>query len=74
MVDEDVGAAFLTVAFFVTILLIVVFAISEAGLERKCLAHGYPAADFRIIGSSYCIKRVNQTDSVISIDALEQRW
>jgi len=39
-------------------------------VERICLAHGYPQGDWRIIGPNYCIKRINQTDVVISLDSL----
>jgi hypothetical protein len=40
-------------------------------VERFCLAHGYPQGAWRIIGPNYCIKRVNQTDVVISTEDLK---
>jgi len=42
----------------------------QTKVERICLVHGYPQGDWRVIGPNYCIKRVNQTDVVTSLDSL----
>lgn len=40
-------------------------------LQRYCLSKGYPQSSYNIIGPSYCIKRINQTDVVISESELK---
>lgn len=41
--------------------------VNQARVERRCLQHGYPTGDWRWIGPSYCIKRVDQTDTVVPL-------
>jgi len=39
--------------------------------QNACLAHGYPQSDIAVPSfTRYCIKRVNQTDSVVPLRAL----
>lgn len=37
----------------------------EGIMERSCLARGFPELRRSYIGTSYCVRRVNQTDEVI---------
>jgi len=46
-------------------------AIQRLRVERHCLAAGWPHGNFRWIGPSYCIKRVDQTDVVKSLADVE---
>ena len=42
--------------------------------ERACLRHGFPAANGGAYGTTaYCVKRVNQTDSVVPLKELGRK-
>jgi hypothetical protein len=43
---------------------------NQRSTERYCLSKGYPQGDWRWFGPNYCIKRVDQTDVVVSTDSL----
>ena len=47
--------------------------VSTLRTERACLRAGWPRADWRWIGPSYCIRRVNQTDVVVPLDSAARR-
>lgn len=59
------------VGFVLIVLLIggwVIEGVNQAAVERACLSVGYPNGDFRWIGPNYCIKRIDQTDVVVTLD------
>jgi hypothetical protein len=66
--DEDSLIAFCVVAL---ILVAVVLVLNENAWKRRCLANGYPQASYHLIGPNYCIKRVDQTDTVIPEDKVK---
>lgn len=65
MVDFD---NIIRMGFFLVVVGVIGFSvvdiIQQARVERACLQQGFPQGDFRWIGPNYCIKRVDQTDSV----------
>jgi len=72
--QDMVDTAITTVLVFGFIALIggiTVEVIQQNRIERQCLALGYPQGDFRWVGPNYCIKRVNQTDSVLVLPESE---
>lgn len=44
----------------------------QSATERFCRAKGFPVAEWHWIGPAYCIKRVDQTDVVMSVDSVRK--
>ena len=40
--------------------------------EARCLAYGYSSANTTMAMTTYCIKRVDQTDVVVRLDSLDR--
>jgi hypothetical protein len=69
------GSATIDGVMMVALLLILAafagYSFMQWRVERACLRAGYPASSFRMIGSSYCMRRVDQTDQVVPLDSIE---
>jgi len=54
------------------LLLVALFAVmGYRGVQHgRCLQHGYPAVELTWNFETYCLKRVDQTDTVVPLDAL----
>jgi hypothetical protein len=61
----------------IVVLVILLLALSMAVISLRtdaaCLKHGWPGSSVTWNFNKYCIKRVNQTDVVISLSDLESK-
>lgn len=49
----------------------VAMAVEETRTERACMERGFPGASVTWNFDAYCIRRVNQTDSVVALRKLK---
>jgi len=63
----QVGLAILPIVFFV------VMGVKAARLDADCLRAGYPNSKMTWNLEGYCVKRVDQTDTVVPIDTVRGR-
>ena len=61
----------LLIIIFAIIGAIVAFPITELTTHAACLRHGYPNSQVSLTFIRYCIKRVNQTDTVVRLSTLK---
>ncbi len=59
-------------AIVAVIVLIVVLILGINRREAQCMEYGYASANTTMFGTTYCIKRVNQTDVVVRLDSLQR--
>lgn len=71
------GVAAIEVIIFLVVMAILVLigggSFMEWKASRACLAHGYPSSTGGAWVPAYCIKRINQTDSVVPLKELEKK-
>lgn len=64
------GLSILFVVVFIVV--VTIFGITELKLKKFCNDNGYPKYSVTYDLSQYCIKRVDQTDIVISKDKVKK--
>lgn len=71
MIDKE--TVFL-VGFFglmaVVLIGVVAFGVASVKADRACLERGWPDAKVTFALTPYCIKRVNQTDTVVALSQI----
>ena len=70
-IDGELIASLVAIAFVVIVGIAAIAKVAkESRTSRACVEHGYP--DYKVTWNwdSYCIKRVNQTDSVVALSKL----
>jgi hypothetical protein len=68
---EDVFGGLMMFLFIALLFLAVLTGVKNVSNSNFCLSKGYPDSRITITFEKYCIKRVDQTDTVIKADDLK---
>lgn len=64
---QDLIMYTLVTAFIIVVGIAITGSVKEFSVQRMCLERGFTESQYYFKGPSYCSKRVNGTDSVITI-------
>jgi hypothetical protein len=66
------GVALVTLAAVAFLLYCSTAAVIGVRADRACKERGWPSADVTYNLTAYCVKRINQTDSVVALSQLQR--